>query len=161
MRGGSRRSWIWTASVAVTSALACDLAPTAVDEPLAAGVSLAMAQARVDVCHLTGTGEYEKITIAEPAFDTHVDHGDVAAGTAGLDESCQPLPDCATQLWGICFQGEPQDLDPELIFNDTDAFNWCSQQSGLACDLGECTQRVRVIAGLAEGCEDDICLPAP
>jgi len=57
-------------------------------------------QNRVDVCHVNGNGEFNKITIAYAAFDTHISHGD---GTIGgevpgkpgyiFDEDCRPVPD--------------------------------------------------------------------
>jgi hypothetical protein len=33
-------------------------------------------QEKKDICHLEGTGDYHVINIAEPAWQTHYDHGD-------------------------------------------------------------------------------------
>jgi len=35
-------------------------------------------QSQVDICHINGQGEYQLITIADPAFATHIAHGDKA-----------------------------------------------------------------------------------
>jgi hypothetical protein len=60
-------------------------------------VTLSNAQIRVDVCHLNGTGEYNKITVADAAFETHLAHGDgeIGGDVPGLDgyifdENCEP-----------------------------------------------------------------------
>jgi hypothetical protein len=37
-------------------------------------------QDKVDVCHSEGNGSYHLITIAEPAYPTHVSHGDAGVG---------------------------------------------------------------------------------
>ena len=39
-------------------------------------------QARVDVCHVHGNGDIEQITVAEPAYQSHIDHGDAAVSAA-------------------------------------------------------------------------------
>ena len=59
--------------------------------------TLGNAQNRVDVCHVNGKGEYNKITVADAAFETHIAHGDGAVGdpVPGMDgyifnENCQP-----------------------------------------------------------------------
>jgi len=60
-------------------------------------------QTKVDVCHLEGNGEYHLINIAEPAYQTHVDHGDAKVG--------EPVPgkgwlvfaeDCSMELACPC-----------------------------------------------------------
>ena len=55
------------------------------------------AQNRVDVCHVNGKGEYQKITIADAAFETHIAHGDASIGDEVpdrpgyiFDEDCAP-----------------------------------------------------------------------
>jgi hypothetical protein len=52
-------------------------------------------QDKVDVCHSEGNGSYHLITIAEPAYPTHVSHGDARVGEPVpgnegyvLDENC-------------------------------------------------------------------------
>lgn len=42
-------------------------------------------QERVDVCHIDGTGTYSIITIADPAYDSHIAHGDIAVQTFFVD----------------------------------------------------------------------------
>ena len=37
-------------------------------------------QEMVDVCHMTAPGEFQLITIADPAYDSHINHGDAAPG---------------------------------------------------------------------------------
>jgi hypothetical protein len=37
-------------------------------------------QDKVDVCHMEGNGTYHLITIAEPAYPSHVAHGDAGVG---------------------------------------------------------------------------------
>lgn len=62
--------------------------------------TLGNAQNRVDVCHLNGKGEYNKITVADAAFETHLVHGDGAVGDPypGMSDyifgdDCQPIFD--------------------------------------------------------------------
>jgi hypothetical protein len=50
------------------------------------------AQTRVDVCHLNGKGEYSKITVADAAFETHIEHGDGAVG--------DPYPGMTDHIFG-------------------------------------------------------------
>jgi hypothetical protein len=38
------------------------------------------AQAKVDVCHVNGDGSYSRITVADAAYATHLDHGDQSPG---------------------------------------------------------------------------------
>jgi len=61
------------------------------------------AQTMVDVCHLNGKGEYNMITIADAAFETHVAHGDGAVGDPypGMTEyifgdDCEPIREGGT-----------------------------------------------------------------
>ena len=56
------------------------------------------AQSRVDVCHVNGKGEYNKITIATAAFESHIDHGDgeIGGDVPGMegyifDGNCEPM----------------------------------------------------------------------
>jgi hypothetical protein len=70
-------------------------------------------QARVDVCHLTGNGSYNLITVSESALDAHVRHGDGQPGDAIPDgsgwvfgEDCSPEPPQPTITQGNL-------LDPE------------------------------------------------
>lgn len=54
-------------------------------------LSVSAGQEKTDVCHLNDNGNYILITIADPAVDNHIAHGDKIAGTNGLDENCVPL----------------------------------------------------------------------
>lgn len=50
-------------------------------EPAPEGTPLlSQAQARVDVCHVNGDGSYSRITVADAAYSTHLDHGDQNPG---------------------------------------------------------------------------------
>jgi hypothetical protein len=53
---------------------------------------------KVDVCHRTTDGDFTKITIAEPAYGTHIEHGDAGIGgpVPGLvgyvfDQDCEAV----------------------------------------------------------------------
>ena len=78
----------------------CEAGPAApadgADRLSAAAPSLAMT--KVDVCHRDLSGDYTLISIADAAYDTHVDHGDASPGEAvpGMDghvfdDQCQPV----------------------------------------------------------------------
>jgi hypothetical protein len=73
--------------------VACE-APTDSLAPADTDISLrgriTSSTAKLDVCHLNGTGEYVLIAIAEPAWETHQAHGDGAVGI-DFDSNCQPL----------------------------------------------------------------------
>ena len=58
------------------------------EEPRSAVI--AEAQARVTICHREGNGSFHAITVAAPAVEAHLAHGDAVAGTAELDENCEP-----------------------------------------------------------------------
>jgi hypothetical protein len=64
-------------------------------------------QEKIDVCHSEGNGTYHLITIAEPAYETHVAHGD-----AEIDESVPGNPgyifaeDCTLMLACPCNNAE-------------------------------------------------------
>lgn len=47
-------------------------------------------QGKTDVCHVDDGGNYRLISIADPALDSHIGHGDKVPGIGGLDENCQP-----------------------------------------------------------------------
>lgn len=72
---------------------ACDTveAPQVAPDEASAEASF-VKQAKVNVCHLGDSGEYVKITVAQPAVDAHLKHGDDFAGREVLDEYCQPIP---------------------------------------------------------------------
>lgn len=62
--------------------------------------TLGNAQIRVDVCHVNGKGEYNKITIAQAALETHLAHGDGAVGDPIprmphyiFGDNCEPIFD--------------------------------------------------------------------
>ena len=65
--------------------------------------TLSNAQARVDVCHVNGKGEYQKITVADAAFETHIAHGDGAVG--------DPVPGMEDYIFGE---------NCELLFDGTE-----------------------------------------
>src|SRR6056300_749272 len=82
---------------------------------LFSGVGFA-GQEKVDVCHLTGTYQNEfseiievghVINIADPAYQSHIDHGDIATGLYELFiiegvEMCKamvPEPTCGIPGW--------------------------------------------------------------
>jgi len=97
------RSWLPAICLGVVFSLpllaGCDSATldgAPADASMLAGGS--DAQARVDVCHVNGQGDYIKITIAEAAYATHVAHGDANVGDEVPDQSgfvfdgdCQPV----------------------------------------------------------------------
>ncbi len=60
---------------------------------------------KVDVCHSEGNGTFHLITVAEPAYQAHVDHGDSAPGGAvpgmdgySFDDDCEPVADSVMVL---------------------------------------------------------------
>lgn len=57
---------------------------------LPAAVALAQGQEKVVVCHVDDAGNFVPISIADPALDAHLAHGDAEVGV-DLDENCQPL----------------------------------------------------------------------
>jgi hypothetical protein len=57
---------------------------------LPASLSLADGQEKVAVCHLDDEGSLIPISVADPALDTHLTHGDGVVGE-DYDENCEPL----------------------------------------------------------------------
>lgn len=57
---------------------------------LPAAAALAQGQDKVAVCHVDGEGNFVPISIADPALDSHLAHGDTEVGV-DLDENCEPL----------------------------------------------------------------------
>jgi hypothetical protein len=57
---------------------------------LPAAVVLAAGQDKVAVCHLNDDGSFVPITIADPALDSHLAHGDAVVGV-DVNENCEPL----------------------------------------------------------------------
>ena len=57
---------------------------------LPAAVALAQGQEKVAVCHVDDAGNFVPISIADPALDSHLAHGDAEVGV-DLDENCEPL----------------------------------------------------------------------
>ena len=86
-----RTPLIGVALVALASLAACgDAMPTDTDyealAPADALLAKGNAPARVDICHLDDEGEYQLITVAQPAVDAHRAHGDIdpTGGECGL-----------------------------------------------------------------------------
>lgn len=55
-------------------------------------------QDMVDLCHVTGNGSYQLISVAEPAVEAHLNHGDVEPDGKG---NCGPIGDpepCTSQV---------------------------------------------------------------
>ncbi|HSJ25538.1 MAG TPA: hypothetical protein VK929_12750 [Longimicrobiales bacterium] len=77
MRQFRRRHLIPVALLFVAGCSDHDL-PT---QPVYAGNPLhSQSQSRVDVCHVNGDGTYSRITVADAAYSSHVDHGDQSPG---------------------------------------------------------------------------------
>jgi hypothetical protein len=59
-------------------------------------------QVKVNVCHMTGNGAYHLITIAEPALQAHINHGDSRPGDIvpgsgnrfSFADDCTFIPGC-------------------------------------------------------------------
>jgi hypothetical protein len=80
-------------------------------ETTALGISAgepSFAMSKVEVCHRNKDGSYVRISIADAAYDTHLAHGDLPAGTGGLDADCQPDPTCP------CFSAD--DIDSGVVW---------------------------------------------
>lgn len=92
------------------------------------------AQTKVDVCHYDAeTDAYQLITIADPAVDAHINHGDAQPGDAvptmegfEFDETCTPKSVVVVVEMTACFADALNLLLPlipevELTFED---YNW-------------------------------------
>lgn len=53
---------------------------------------------KVDVCHITDTGEYVLTNVNENALQAHLDHGDAVAGGDELDENCALVQESSSVL---------------------------------------------------------------
>jgi hypothetical protein len=98
--GGPRRAALTSTLVVAQALAACDAATPLATDSEPPPTTLAFAATRLPVCHLTSsaTNEYVPIEVAEPAFDVHIDHGDVGIGgpVPGMeghvfDDACQPV----------------------------------------------------------------------
>ena len=84
------RKSVWASAVAVCAAAgfaaACAGSPVAPDAGMTmmsaggGGALQSRAPAKVDICHVNGTGEYRKITVGAPAEPAHLAHGDARPG---------------------------------------------------------------------------------
>ncbi|MBT4496941.1 MAG: formylglycine-generating enzyme family protein [Gemmatimonadetes bacterium] len=48
-------------------------------------------KSKVSICHIDEEGVFHLISVAEPAVDAHLAHGDEIAGGDVLDENCEPV----------------------------------------------------------------------
>jgi hypothetical protein len=74
-------------------------AATAAAVLVASGLAFANGQTKTDVCHAHGDGTFDLITVADPAIDSHIAHGDgligdPVPGQPGFvfDEACVAIP---------------------------------------------------------------------
>jgi hypothetical protein len=72
----------------VLAASACENVPTSPDDQLAGMAVSAKSDrrvppARIEICHLTETGEYVKLTFTDATYDLHMAHGDRDLGPNG------------------------------------------------------------------------------
>jgi hypothetical protein len=79
----TRQLTVLAAAVLVVAAQGCDQAPMALDDHAIPVQFSGSAQSRITLCHRTSNGDYTKITIADAAYETHMAHGDRAAGADG------------------------------------------------------------------------------
>jgi hypothetical protein len=90
-------------------------------------------QTKVDVCHADGQGNLSVINVAEPAFQSHIDHGDAAIGSDVPGQSgFVYAADCSTELAAaptVVFDMTAQCLD---VFNTANNANW---EFGLTANL--------------------------
>ena len=105
------------------------------DEILTQGMDLTgSSKTKVDVCHYDAeTDAYQLITIADPAVDAHINHGDAQPGDAvptmegfEFDDTCTPKPVVVVVEMTACFAEALKLLLPlipevELTFED---YNW-------------------------------------
>jgi hypothetical protein len=88
---------ILAAAMLVGTAAGCDKTPTAVDDDAVMTAQFSGgAQNRVSLCHRTSSGAYNKITIADAAYDTHMAHGD---RTVGADGECITGAASRLEVW--------------------------------------------------------------
>jgi hypothetical protein len=101
---------ILAAALLVVAAPGCDTLPTAVHDETAATVLFSSSgQTKVDLCHLTSSGDYTKITIADAAYDTHMAHGDIIASSSGQ------CPASGTPRFVVTFELDPAEVWPDLL----------------------------------------------
>jgi len=74
-------------SAGFLSLAACDAGDPV--SPLEAPVAFSAAVVKVEICHRTNDGNFTVISVADAAYQTHIDHGDIPAGTGGLDAECR------------------------------------------------------------------------
>lgn len=86
-------------------------------------ISLNAAMNKTEICHLTGTGEFIKINVADAARDAHLGHGDGGIGddvpgmsSFAFDELCQPI-----LLRGILEDFESGHLDAYTVLSTLSA----------------------------------------
>lgn len=110
----SARTLALALSAAFVVLAACDASDPA--SPSEVSTSLNAPMARMDVCHLTPTGEFRKIAVPEAQLERHMSHGDVLVGAGELDLDCLPVPPCTLEIEAgsvtICdvFSPEPNTL---------------------------------------------------
>lgn len=83
-----------------------------------------------------------------------------ALATLALVSSAMAGPDCKVAYDRKCNFGNPSIFPSPAILSDNDVFNFCRQNS-ISCAATECTARLNVLYGFAEGSPKlDSCLPA-
>jgi hypothetical protein len=92
-------------------------------------------QPKVDVCHMDDTGKFSKITIADPAYDSHIAHGDTDV---------------------LTFY---RDADADGFGNHADSTNACEAPTGFVNDATDCDDTDPTInpaaSEVADGVDND------
>jgi hypothetical protein len=76
----NRLQVILAASVLVVAVQGCDSIPVALDDPASTAQFSSNAQRLVDLCHRGSGGDFTRITVADAAYATHMEHGDRIVG---------------------------------------------------------------------------------
>jgi hypothetical protein len=81
----------------------------------------------VDICHVNGQGEYQLITIADPAFATHIAHGDKAvehfyidADGDGFGSSALRVEACTASEGFVADHTDCDDTNPAVHLGATE-----------------------------------------
>lgn len=71
------------AAMLILATPGCNDSPTASDHDDVAAAIASSSQLRIPLCHRTSSGDFTQITIADAAYTTHMEHGDLAVGAYG------------------------------------------------------------------------------